>query len=224
MRRPGSASGWAAGCRAFPAPRAPASTEPIGSRSSTTLGGPTRDSARCLSSPGTGVAILTMASAAASWNLRVAGSIEAARCRRAPGQCRLEFAHLLGHAIAAEPLPDRQQRGAADLAWPRRKTALDEKRFKRAEQQPRRIVGARGRFVLFLRPAHDLAQLLEHHIGDDDFFAPLDGALELPHQQRLRLRRELREIVPQPLDRCLAHAPGVDACVLGDGKTRPLPS
>ena len=41
-----------------------------------------------------------------------------------------------------------------------------------------------------------------------DWHATLERALELPHQQRLRLRRELREIFPQPLDRCLAHAPG----------------
>ena len=50
------------------------STAPIDSRSSTTLSGPIRASARCLSSPATGVAILTIASAAASWNLRVAAS------------------------------------------------------------------------------------------------------------------------------------------------------
>src|ERR1019366_5282122 len=43
-------------------------------------------------------------------------------------------------------------------------------------------------------------------------------ALELPHQQRLRLRRKLREIIPQPLDGCLAHAPGMHACVVRTAK------
>ena len=57
--------------------------------------------------------------------------------------------------------------------------------------------------------AHDLAQLCEHEVGDSHVFAALDGTLELPHQQRLRLRRKLREIFPQPLGRCLAHAPAM---------------
>ena len=78
------------------------------------------------------------------------------------------------------------------------------------KQQPRRIVAARPHFLVFLGPAHDLAQLLQHEVGDGCVLAALDGALELPHQQRLRLRRELGEIVPQPLGRCLAHAPDVD--------------
>ena len=51
-------------------------------------------------------------------------------------------------------------------------------------------------------------------------FAAFDRSLELTHQQRLRLRRELREIILQPLGRCLAHAPGMHACV-GDGEARP---
>ena len=41
--------------------------------------------------------------------------------------------------------------------------------------------------------------------SDSDSMATLDGPLELAHQQRLRLRRELGEIIPQPLDRCLVH-------------------
>ena len=69
----------------------------------------------------------------------------------------------------------------------------------------------RGRGLL-VGSAHDLAQLFEHEGGNRGVFAAFDGALELPHQQRLRLRRKLREIVPQPLGRCLAHAPGMDAC------------
>jgi hypothetical protein len=55
--------------------------------------------------------------------------------------------------------------------------------------------------------AHDHAQLLEHEIGDGDVLAALDGPFELAHQQRLRLRRKLPQIVPQSLDRRLAHAP-----------------
>ena len=54
--------------------------------------------------------------------------------------------------------------------------------------------------------ANDLAQFLKHEVGDRGVFAPFDRALELPHQQRLRLRRELREVILQPFDRCLVHA------------------
>ncbi len=39
------------------------------------------------------------------------------RCR-GPGQRRLEFARLIGRAVADQPLPHRQQRSAADLARP----------------------------------------------------------------------------------------------------------
>jgi hypothetical protein len=37
------------------------------------------------------------------------------------------------------------------------------------------------------------------------------------------LGRELGEIVPQPLGRCLAHSPGVDMRVSVDGETPPRP-
>ena len=50
------------------------STPATDNKSSTTLGGPIRESARCLSSPATGAAILMIASAAACWNLRIAPS------------------------------------------------------------------------------------------------------------------------------------------------------
>ncbi len=123
------------------------------------------------------------------------------------GQRRFEFACLVRRAVPNQPLPHRRQRGASNLTRPYRKVAVDEKRFERAEQQPRRIVGARPR--LLVGSAHDLAQLFEHEGGDRGVLAAFDGALELPHQQGLRLRRKLREIVPQPLDRCLAHAPGM---------------
>src|SRR6516162_4793151 len=94
---------------------------------------------------------------------------------------------------------------AANLARPHRNVAVDQKRLERSEQQPRLILGARRR-LLFGSP-RQLAQLLEHESGHGGVFAALDSALELPHQQRLRLRRELREIVLHPLVRCLAHAP-----------------
>ena len=120
-------------------------------------------------------------------------------------------------ASGAPSRPSHCQTGSSDARriWPGRdrKIALDEKRLERTKQQPRRIVGARPRLVVFLGAAHDLAQLLEHEGGDGGVLAALDGALELPHQQRLRLGRELGEIVPQPLGRCLAHAPGMDMLV-----------
>ena len=145
-------------------------------------------------------------------------------CSRAalpdPGQQRLEGPRLVRRAVPGKPLPDRRQRGAPDLALPQREIAFDQKRLDGAEQQPCRIVGPRPCFLVFLGSAHDLAQLLEHEGCDSGVLAALDGALELPHQQRLRLRRELGEIVPQPLDRCLAHAPGMAMC-RPDGKARP---
>ena len=194
------------------------STPPIDSKSSTTLGGPIRASARCLSSPAAGVADLMIASAAASWNLRVALSRPAALpLRRIP-------ASASWNARAASGAPSRSshcQIGSSDVRriWPDpdRKIALDEKRLKRtvtAAAPGRRCAGAH---VVFVGAANDLAKLLEHEIGDGHVFAALDGALELPHQQRLRLRRELGEIVPQPLGRCLAHSPGVDMRVMWSG-------
>ena len=213
-----------AGCPASPAPRAPAAPQPIDSRSSTTLGGPTRASARCLSSPGTGVAILTIASAAASWNLRTGGSDErpprrrrapwpvpprirapARARRRAPAIARSAAARRGGSVLAGpENCPRRETARAGET------TAAPDRRCARA---PRPLPPPCARSCAIARA---------RRLATASVFAPLDGALELPHQQRLRLRRKLREIIPQPLDRCLAHAPGVDACVLADGKTRPL--
>ena len=46
---------------------------------------------------------------------------------------RFEFARLLRRAVADQPLPYRQQRGAADLARPHRKIGFDEKGLERAE-------------------------------------------------------------------------------------------
>jgi hypothetical protein len=112
------------------------------------------------------------------------------------------------------------QRPAPGPARPHREIAFDQKRLDRAEQQAGRIVGPRPHLFVFLGSAHDLAQLLEHEGRDSDVLAALDRALEFPHQQRLRLRRELGEIVPQPLGRCLAHAPGLDVRVSSGRQTR----
>ncbi|MET3306922.1 hypothetical protein ABIF53_007937 [Bradyrhizobium japonicum] len=122
-------------------------------------------------------------------------------------QRRLEFVQLVRSTVTAEPLPDRMQRGAADLSDPDRGARLDEERFQHLEQEPRQVVRPRGWGFVGLRLADDPAQLLEHEGRHSRVLAALERALELPHQQRLRLRRELREIFPQPLDRCLAHAP-----------------
>jgi len=89
----------------------------------------------------------------------------------------------LGRAIADQPLPDRHQRSAPDLTGPYRGGAIDEIRLQRAEQQPSRIIGAWPRFVL--GSAGDLSQLLQHEVSDGSVLAAFDGALELPHQQRL---------------------------------------
>jgi hypothetical protein len=100
-----------------------------------------------------------------------------------PCQRRFELPHIVGSAVADQPLPDRLQRGTADLTWPYRPISLDQKRLQRAEQQPRGIIGARPRFRI--GSADDFSELLEDERGDGNVLAAFDGALELPHQQRL---------------------------------------
>ena len=166
---------------------------------------------------------LTIACAAASWKLRDSGFDGGGHAGLAGRRQRgLELARGFRRAVAGQPLPDRRQRGAADLRRPDREIAVDQKRLERTEQQPRRIVGARKRLVvLVFGAAHDLAQLLEHEGRNHRVFAALQRALELPHQQRLRLRRKLREILPQTLGRCLAHAPGMHGKVVGGRQACP---
>ncbi len=149
-----------------------------------------------------------MASAATAWSFEASASTWPALSSRRTCQRRLEFAQLVRSTVAAEPLPDRSQRGAADLPDPDRGACFDQEWFQHLEQQPRQIVRARRRGLVGFRLADDLAQLVEHEGRHGSVLAALERTLELPHQQRLRLRRELREIFPQPLDRCLAHAPG----------------
>jgi hypothetical protein len=137
---------------------------------------------------------------------RAGGDLELGSAVLRQGRHRgLEGAHRIGAALAAEPEPDRRQRGAADLAGPDRGHIVDEEGFERMEGEPHRVVAA-GLGVL-ARAADDLAQLLEHEIRHREVVAALDRALELAHQQGLRLRRQLAEIVPQSLDGRLAHGP-----------------
>ena len=49
-------------------------------------------------------------------------------------QRRLEIARRVGRTVTDQPLPDRLQRRAANLARPPRKTAVDQERFQRAKQ------------------------------------------------------------------------------------------
>ena len=137
-----------------------------------------------------------------------------------PLQCRFIFPHQLGRTVAGQPLPHRHQRRPANLAGPRRRIASDKKWLQWTIQQPGRFPAASPPAVLWA--SCDLAQLFEHQSGDRGIFATFDGALELPHQQRLRLRRKLNEIISQPLDRSLAHAPGIAEFCRADRRTRPL--
>ena len=59
------------------------------------------------------------------------------------GERGVIVAHLVGGAVANQPLPHRHQRAATDLALPDRYLAVDQKRLERPEEQPRRILGAR---------------------------------------------------------------------------------
>src|SRR5262249_24205014 len=124
------------------------------------------------------------------------------------GACVLKFLHSFGGAIAAEPHPYRRQRSAPDLARSDREIAVDQEWLERTEQQPRRIVGARSIGFVLVGAAHGLPQHFQHEGRNRGVLAPLQRALELPHQQRLRLRRQLCEVFPQTLDRCLVHAGG----------------
>ncbi len=180
-----------------------------------------RASARCTSPPGPGVT--TLENGVCRGELQLAD--RGLNFMRSAGfadldQRRLEVARLLGRAVAQQPLPHRQQRGAADLARPCREHCRrpGTARADGTTAAPDRRCARRVVFVFVFGAAHDLAQLFEHEVGDGHVFAALDGALELPHQQRLRLRRKLCEIFPQPLDRCLAHAPGMHACVARTAK------
>ena len=87
-----------------------------------------------MSSPG--VATLMMASAAANWNLRVSASRPAVvpLCLISASAAS-KVARSVGRAVAGEPLPDRQQRGAPDLPRAHREIALHQERLDRAEQE-----------------------------------------------------------------------------------------
>ena len=194
----------AAGCPASSALRGRAAPHRYAARSSTTLGGPTRASARCLSSPGTGVAIRPIASAAASWNLRVAASIAGPSCA---------WVSACSNSRACTGAPSRLSHchtgsSEARRIWPGRTGKLPSARNGSSGRNDSRAGSSlRGcDLVVLLGLAHDLAQLLEHEIGGLGVLAALHRALEFAHQQRQRLRRKLRKIVSQPLGRCLTHA------------------
>lgn len=125
--------------------------------------------------------------------------------RTVPCQGCLEGLNLIGNPFPAQPYPHGRQRRPADLPGPRRGGAIDQKGLKRAENKPGGIVGARRGIVI--RLPHHPAKLLKHKGGDGGVLAAFDGAFELAHQQCLRFRRQLREIVPQSIDRRLIHAP-----------------
>ena len=91
------------------------------------------------------------------------------------------------------------------MARPGSRTGFDQKRVEGTEEQTCKILVPRAR--VFAVGPHELPQLIEDKRGNGGVFAARDRALEFPHQQRLRLRRKLTQIVPQPLGRCLAHAP-----------------
>ena len=201
------------------------STPPIDNKSSTTLGGPStgerpmpvvaRDRCGDLDDR-VGCGELELAG----------GAFEAGIATALPdlGERGFECARRIRRPVAAQPLPDRQQRSTPDLAGPHRKVAFDQKRLQRTEQQPGRIVGPRTRLVVFLGAAHDLAELLEHEIGDGYVLPALNGALELPHQQRLRLGRELRrgESLSRSVDVWLIRLVWICVCQT-DGKAPPPP-
>jgi hypothetical protein len=93
----------------------------------------------------------------------------------------LKFANVFRYPLARQPLPHRQQGGAADLTRPRWKIAVDEKRFERAEHQSSHVFLAPRRAVT--RAPRKPTQLLQHNASDAGVFAPFYCALELPHQQ-----------------------------------------
>ena len=159
---------------------------PIGGRSSTASARPTRASARgrrrrhrrCDTA---------IASAAAIWNLRTAFRSDAAA---GSAQC----ASAASNSSMASSAPSRQpsQIGTSDerRIWPGPAACLRSGTAPAGEHQPRRIVDARPRLVV--GAAHDLAQFARARKSRPPRLRRARCALELAHQQRLRLRRKLR--------------------------------
>ena len=178
-----------------------------------------RDSVRCCCHRRAGEVILKIASATAACSLRSA-RFEVGRPSRSLGIPRQARASNSRTWSGAPSRTNHCQIGISEVRriWPGRVGALPSTRNgssgrnnSRADRcgTPRPSSSLRAGAAHRPRAAHHLAQLFEHEGGNGDVLAAFDRALELPHQQRLRLRRKLPEIVPQPLDRCLAHAPDV---------------
>ncbi len=153
-----------------------------------------------------GAKILRIASAAAACSLRIAASSSRDFRLRRTGPARPRNSRTCSGAPSR---PSHCQTGDSEARriWPGRAGALPSTRkgSSGAEEQTRKVAAPRLRLVA--AGSYDLAQLLEYERGNGGVFAALNRALELPHQHRLRLRRKLRQVIPQPLDWCLAHAP-----------------
>ena len=102
------------------------------------------------------------------------------------------FAQRFGFArqqIAADPGPQRDERRPRDtvrmivIAM-----VVDQKRFKRFEEQPGRSADARCALALF---AHDAAQFLKDEIDSGNILAAQHAAFELADQQRPCFRCQL---------------------------------
>jgi hypothetical protein len=76
-------------------------------------------------------------------------------------------------------------------------TIIDNKRFKRLEQQPGGIFYAGNHIALL---ANNAAKFLENEVRADDVLAAQHAALKFADQQRTRPRRELAQKMPQPFD------------------------
>jgi hypothetical protein len=72
--------------------------------------------------------------------------------------------------------------------------AVDHKGIERAEEQSWEVTAAWPQILDVA--TDDVSQLFEHEAGDGGVLPTLDRTLEFPHQQRLRLDRKLREILP----------------------------
>ena len=100
---------------------------------------------------------------------------------------------LGGYEVSADPVPDRLKRYAcyapdALVVGP----SVDQERFKRREEQSRRVSNAGGGLGLGTDGA---AQFLKHQFIPAALVAAQEAALELLDKQRPRLRPQLPEII-----------------------------
>ena len=215
---PKCAGNWESGCRAYRAPRGPATPNRSRAGPRSNSGGPTRASARCglRRSPELPIS-------------RSPPPPRAGACAPPAQLCGWRRFRVSRPAPPRSRGPDRAPRHATTIATPARARrggsgpavldiAVDQKWLKRTEQQPYRIVGTRTHIV-FGRRARSYA-IARARSWRRSCLRRARWRARTPASAAPATRRKLCEIFPQPLGRCLAHAPAVHILSRGPQKKR----